>query len=41
MNKLVAPFAALDGCVYLNVHTDFAPGGEVRGQLLRIIILDR
>jgi CHRD domain len=26
--------AAADACLYLNVHTDDFPDGEVRGQLL-------
>ena len=28
--------AWLAGQPYLNIHTDFAPGGEIRGQLLQV-----
>ena len=30
--------AALDDCIYLNVHTESAPDGEARGQLLRLAV---
>jgi hypothetical protein len=33
-NIAALAFAMEEGLIYLNVHTDFVPSGEVRGQLL-------
>ena len=35
VNNIAAlAFAMADGLIYINVHTDMFPGGEIRGQLL-------